>query len=53
MQRTQWATVAVGVLSTVVLVYLAGRYGVPILAPFLLACVVVLLCAHGESGCQD
>lgn len=42
MQKTQWATVAVGVLSTVVLVYLAGRYGVPILAPFLLACVVVL-----------
>ena len=42
MQRTQWATRAVGVLSMVVLIYLAGRYGVPILAPFLLSGVVVL-----------
>lgn len=42
MQRTQWATGAVGTLSVIVLIYLAGRYGAPILAPFLLSGVVAL-----------
>ncbi len=42
MQRTQWASLATGALSAIVLIYLAGRYGVPILAPFLLSGVVVM-----------
>ena len=37
-----WATVATGVLSLVILLYLFGRFGVPILMPFLLAGIVVL-----------
>ncbi len=42
MQNVRWASLATGALSVVVLIYLAGRYGVPILAPFLLSGVVVL-----------
>lgn len=43
MTKMRWAVGSVGVLSLVVLVYLAGRYGVPVLSPFLLAGVLVLL----------
>ena len=42
MQKMQWPAVATGVLSVVVLIYLTGRYGVPILIPFLLSGIVVL-----------
>ena len=42
MKNARWAACATGTLSVLVLLYLAGRYGVPILAPFLLSGIVVL-----------
>ncbi len=43
MQKMRWATGAVGVLSVLLLVYVSGKYAIPILAPFLLAGTLVLL----------
>lgn len=42
MQKLRWATVSTGLLALLVLLYLLGRYGVPILMPFLLAGTIVL-----------
>lgn len=42
MEKNGWAVRATGLLSILVTIYLLGRYGVPVLAPFLLAGVVVL-----------
>ena len=43
MQKMRWATGAVGVLSVLLLVYVSGKYVIPILAPILLAGTLVLL----------
>ncbi len=43
MPKMRWATGAVGVLSVLLLVYVSGKYVIPILAPILLAGTLVLL----------
>ena len=42
MQKEKWGMGAVGVLALLALIYLFGKYGVPILAPFLLSGAIAL-----------
>lgn len=42
MQKENWCMGAVGVLALLVLIYIFGKYGIPVLAPFLLSGAIAL-----------